>query len=100
MLRTALGPLLLAKLEDPGVAEVILNADGQVWVDRFDLDMVPAGLSLSSADGERILRLVWVHHVEQDHRLLRSAGQGRVFGKDGLVENIQLQADVLNHCGT
>jgi len=29
MLRTALGPMLLARLEDPGVAEVMLNPDGR-----------------------------------------------------------------------
>jgi type IV secretion system protein VirB11 len=62
MLRTALGPLLLARLEDPGVAEVMLNPDGRVWIDRFDVGLVEAGLSLSAADGERILRLV-AHHV-------------------------------------
>jgi P-type conjugative transfer ATPase TrbB len=62
MLRTALGPLLLARLEDPGVAEVMLNPDGRVWVDRFDVGLVDAGLRLSAADGERILRLV-AHHV-------------------------------------
>ena len=62
MLRTALGPLLLARLEDPGVAEVMLNPDGAVWIDRFDVGLRPADLSLSPADGERIIRLV-AHHV-------------------------------------
>lgn len=62
MLRTALGPLLLARLEDPGVAEVMLNPDGRVWIDRFDVGLVDAGLTLSAADGERILRLI-AHHV-------------------------------------
>ena len=62
MLRTALGPLLLARLEDPGVAEVMLNPDGRVWVDRFEGGLADAGLSLPFADGERILRLV-AHHV-------------------------------------
>jgi len=62
MLRTALGPLLLARLEDPGVAEVMLNPDGRVWIDRFDIGLLDTGLTLPSADGERILRLV-AHHV-------------------------------------
>lgn len=62
MLRTALGPLLLARLEDPGVAEVMLNPDGRVWIDRFDAGLVDAGLSISADDAERILRLV-AHHV-------------------------------------
>lgn len=62
MLRTALGPLLLARLEDPGVAEVMLNPDGRVWIDRLDAGLVDAGLTVSAADGERVLRLV-AHHV-------------------------------------
>jgi type IV secretion system protein VirB11 len=62
MLRTALGPLLLARLEDPGVAEVMLNPDGRVWIDRFDAGLVDAGLAVSAQDAERILRLV-AHHV-------------------------------------
>ncbi|HWT50806.1 MAG TPA: P-type conjugative transfer ATPase TrbB [Caulobacter sp.] len=62
MLRTALGPLLPARLEDPGVAEVMLNPDGRVWIDRFDAGLVDAGLSVSADDAERILRLV-AHHV-------------------------------------
>jgi type IV secretion system protein VirB11 len=62
MLRTALGPRLLAQLEEPGVAEVMLNPDGRVWVDRFDGGLIEADLSIGSADAERILRLV-AHHV-------------------------------------
>lgn len=62
MLRTALGPLLLARLEDPGVAEVMLNPDGRVWVDRFEGGQVDTGLTVSAEDAERILRLV-AHHV-------------------------------------
>lgn len=62
MLRTALGPLLLARLEDPGVAEIMLNPDGRVWIDRFDAGLVDSGLWVSAQDAERILRLV-AHHV-------------------------------------
>ncbi|MBI1687039.1 P-type conjugative transfer ATPase TrbB [Caulobacter hibisci] len=65
MLRTALGPLLLARLEDPGVAEVMLNPDGRVWIDRFDVGLVDAELSVGAADAERTLRLV-AHHVEAE----------------------------------
>jgi len=62
MLRTALGSLVLARLEDPGVAEVMLNPDGRVWIDRFDQGLVTADLMIAPADGERIIRLV-AHHV-------------------------------------
>lgn len=63
MLRAALGPLLLARLEDPGVAELMLNPDGRVWLDRFDAGLVDAELSMSAADAERVVRLV-AHHVD------------------------------------
>ncbi len=62
MLRTALGATLLGLLEDPGVAEVMLNPDGRVWIDRFDAGLVDADLTIAPADAERILRLV-AHHV-------------------------------------
>jgi len=62
MLRTALGPRLLALLEDSGVAEVMLNPDGRVWIDRFDVGLKDAELTIGPANAERILRLV-AHHV-------------------------------------
>lgn len=62
MLRSALGPLLLARLDDPGVAELMVNPDGRVWLDRFDAGLVDAELTLSAPDAERIIRLV-AHHV-------------------------------------
>lgn len=65
MLRTALGPLLLARLDDPGVAELMVNPDGRVWLDRFDAGLVDAELSISPDDAERIVRLV-AHHVDAE----------------------------------
>ncbi|WP_180896957.1 P-type conjugative transfer ATPase TrbB [Caulobacter flavus] len=65
MLRSALGPLLLARLEDPGVAELMVNPDGRVWLDRFDAGLVDAELVVAPADAERILRLV-AHHVDAE----------------------------------
>lgn len=62
MLRTALGQALLARLEDPAVGEVMLNPDGRVWIDRFDVGLVDAELTVLPADAERVLRLV-AHHV-------------------------------------
>jgi Flp pilus assembly CpaF family ATPase len=34
MLRTALGPAIARFLEDPAIAEVMLNPDGRLWVDQ------------------------------------------------------------------
>ena len=62
MLRTALGPAIATWLEDPGVVEVMLNPDGRLWLDRLSGGLTETGEVLSSADGERIVRLV-AHHV-------------------------------------
>ncbi|HEX4179429.1 MAG TPA: P-type conjugative transfer ATPase TrbB [Caulobacteraceae bacterium] len=62
MLRTALGPAIAAWLDDPAIVEVMLNPDGRLWVDRLSGGLADTGAKLSSADGERIIRLV-AHHV-------------------------------------
>ncbi|HTL91574.1 MAG TPA: P-type conjugative transfer ATPase TrbB [Steroidobacteraceae bacterium] len=58
MLRTALGPAIAAHLEDADVAEVLLNPDGTLWVDRLGEGPVATGLTLSAHDADRIIRLV------------------------------------------
>jgi len=62
MLRSALGPRIAAWLDDNGVAEVMLNADGRLWVDRLVDGMAETGERLSPSQAERIIRLV-AHHV-------------------------------------
>jgi len=51
MLRTAMGPLIAAALEDPDVVEVMLNPDRTLWVDRLSSGRAPMGVELSEADG-------------------------------------------------
>lgn len=62
MLRTALGPAIARFLEDPAIVEVMLNPDGQLWVDKLSGGLARTGDALSAEDGERIVRLV-AHHV-------------------------------------
>jgi len=62
MLRTALGPAVTDWLADPRVVEVMLNPDGRLWTDRLSDGLADSGLTLSAAEGERIIRLV-AHHV-------------------------------------
>jgi type IV secretion system protein VirB11 len=62
MLRTALGPWITHTLGEPDVVEIMLNPDGRLWVDRLGSGQSDTGMRLSSADGERIIRLV-AHHV-------------------------------------
>lgn len=61
MLRTALGPVIAAALEDPDVVEVLLNPDGSLWTDRLSCGRTPTGEHLSAADAERIIRLIATH---------------------------------------
>ncbi|EYT98414.1 Conjugative transfer protein TrbB [Pseudomonas aeruginosa PA99] len=68
MLRTAMGPLIAAALEDPDVVEIMLNPDGSLWIDRLSSGRSPMGVSLSEADGERIIRLVAAHVGAEVHR--------------------------------
>jgi type IV secretion system protein VirB11 len=53
MLRTALGPAIARWLEDPGVAEVMLNPDGRLWIDRLAEGLDDSGERLSAADGHQ-----------------------------------------------
>lgn len=62
MLRSALGPAIAAWLDDAGIAEVMLNADGRLWIDRLDGGLAATGETLTPAQAERIIRLV-AHHV-------------------------------------
>lgn len=62
MLRTALGTTIADWLDDPAVIEVMLNPDGRLWIDRLGEGISETGMTMSAADGERIIRLV-AHHV-------------------------------------
>lgn len=62
MLRTALGPAIARFLDDPAIVEVMLNPDGQLWIDRLTDGLTATDEILIPADGERIVRLV-AHHV-------------------------------------
>ncbi|WP_144150316.1 P-type conjugative transfer ATPase TrbB [Paraburkholderia sp. BCC1885] len=68
MLRTAMGPVIAAALEDPDVVEIMLNPDRSLWVDRLSSGRAPLGVELSEADGERIIRLVAAHVGAEVHR--------------------------------
>ncbi|WP_323012429.1 P-type conjugative transfer ATPase TrbB [Castellaniella sp.] len=68
MLRTAMGPVIAAALDNPDVVEIMLNPDRSLWVDRLSSGRAPLGLELSEADGERIIRLVAAHVGAEVHR--------------------------------
>ncbi|QDH33842.1 P-type conjugative transfer ATPase TrbB [Porphyrobacter sp. YT40] len=62
MLRTALGADIASWLADDTVIEVMLNPDGQLWVDRLGDGLAATDRLMTAPDGERIIRLV-AHHV-------------------------------------
>src|SRR3546814_12873673 len=61
MLRTAMGPVIAAALEDPEVVEVLLNPDGSLWLDRLRTGRARTDVVLPADDAERIIRLVAAH---------------------------------------
>ena len=56
-LRSALGPLTVL-LDDPRVVELMLNADGVVWVEKIGEGVLRTSVVMPAADAERMLRLV------------------------------------------
>ena len=50
MLLTAFGPTIEAALNDPSVIEVMVNPDGRLWLDRFDIGRIDTGTVISPAE--------------------------------------------------
>lgn len=67
MLRTALGPVVSAWLDEPHVVDVLLNPDGSLWVERLGEERIATGDRLTAADAERIIRLVADHVGAEAH---------------------------------
>lgn len=71
-IRVVLGEAVMAELQDPQTIEVMLNADGTVWVEKMGGLIRPAA-KLSAGNGERICRIVAsaLHKdIEEDHPIL------------------------------
>jgi len=58
MLKSALGPAIAAWLDDANISEIMLNADGRLWVDWLDSGMAETDERLTPSQAERIIRLV------------------------------------------
>lgn len=67
MLRTAMGPVIVAALADPLVIEVMVNPDGSLRLDRLGEGRIDTGERLEPAQVERIIRLVASHIRAEVH---------------------------------
>jgi len=67
MLLTAFGPTIEAALNDSSVIEVMVNPDGRLWLDKFDIGRIDTGTLISPAEVERIIRLVAAHMRGEVH---------------------------------
>jgi P-type conjugative transfer ATPase TrbB len=54
----ALGPALAAALADPSVAEILVNADGAIWIDRAGEGLKATGAHMAAHDREAAIRLL------------------------------------------
>ena len=57
-LRRELGAQVLSALAEASVVEVMLNADGELWVERLDSGVTPLGGTMSRSQAENLLGTV------------------------------------------
>ncbi len=57
-LERELGPTIVAALADPAVVEVMLNADGGLWLDVLGEGMRDTGVRMSAMQAENLLRTI------------------------------------------
>jgi len=67
MLQTAMGPTIAAALADAQVAEIMVNPDGRLWIDRLGEGRSDSGTIFAAAQVERIVRLVASHARTEAH---------------------------------
>lgn len=67
MLRSAMGDVLGAALADPQIAEIMVNPDGEIRIDRLGVGRAELGHRLEPGDVERIVRLVASHVRAEVH---------------------------------
>lgn len=87
-LRSALSPIL-PFLEDDAVIEIMLNADGSVWVERAKAGMSRSQVLMSPEEAERMLRL-----IAAEMRLELNAGKPSLSAKLPAPWSARVQAAI------
>lgn len=67
MLRTAMGQTIGTALSDPSVLEIMVNPDGVLRLDRLGEGRHDTGARMSTAETERIIRLIASHTRSEAH---------------------------------
>lgn len=81
MLRSALGMAIAGYLENESIVEVILNPDGQLWIDRLSSRPIATGETLPAVGGGHILRLVAHVGAKVDDRWPRVSAEFPMTGE-------------------
>jgi P-type conjugative transfer ATPase TrbB len=58
MIQTAFGPEILKHMEDPAVIEIMLNPDGQLWIEKLHEGTLSTGHTLPPEQAENIIKLI------------------------------------------
>lgn len=61
VLHSGVGPKIVGWLADPEIIEIMLNPDGQLWIDRLGKRVTDGGECLSRRSPSAIIRLVSRH---------------------------------------
>ena len=55
MLKTAMGQTVASALADPAVIEIMLNPDGQLWIERHGQGRINSGETMQPSEAERVI---------------------------------------------
>ena len=58
MLHSAFGEVIAEALRDGDVTEILVNPDGQLWIETAAQGRVKSGVMIAPSESERIIRLV------------------------------------------
>lgn len=94
MLKTAMGSVICAALEDPAVVEIMVNPDGCVWLDRHGDGRIKTDTVLSDGEAERVVRVVGSHigqEVTREHPVVSAELPGGGERFEGVIPPVAVR---------